>query len=105
MSEITKDTFKKPTPHPIFFGMPEHLKNPDNYEKIQKTIIESLAGKCSHGEIIEWAGCPKCQKRFAERGQVIKKLGFSSMKQYMAWQKVHQEIRNLNRVAFAKYDD
>lgn len=93
MTEITKDTFPKANKPSIFDGLPEALKHPENYEKVQKMIIETLAGNCSHGEVVEWAGCVKCQRRFAEKGQVIKKLGFKSMAQYMAWQQVHQEIR------------
>lgn len=86
----------------VFDGMPRHLKEPKNYSIIQKTIMETLAGKCSHGEVVEWAACSKCQRRFAERGAVIKKLGFKSMAQYMAWQKVHQEIKA--RMPLDKYN-
>ena len=103
MNEITKDTFAPPKPSPIFNGMPEYLKDHANYEKIQKTIIETLAGNCSHSEVVEWAGCPKCQRRFAEKGNVIRKLGFRSIPQYMAWQKTHQHIKD--RIRLAKYND
>lgn len=103
MIEVTKDTFAPPKPSPVFAGMPEYLKDHANYEKIQKTIIETLAGNCSHGEVIEWATCPKCQRRFAEKGAIIRKLGFRSMAQYMAWQKTHQHIKD--RIRLAKYDE
>ena len=86
----------------VFDGMPIHLKNPKNYPTIQKAILETLAGKCSHGEVVEWAACAKCQQRFAERSAIIKKLGFRSMAQYMAWQKVHQEIKT--RMPLDKYN-
>lgn len=103
MSEITKDTFPKAKLHPSIASLPAYLKDPKNYEKIQRIILDTLAGKCSHGEVVEWAGCPKCQKRFAERGAVIKKLGFTSMAQYMIWQQIHREIKK--RVHLAKYNE
>lgn len=103
MTEVTKETFLPPQPNPIFDDMPAYLKDHDNFTKIQKTILDTLAGKCSHGEIMEWAGCAKCQRRFKERGQVIRKLGFKSMAQYMAWVKVHQTIKE--RIKLAKYDE
>lgn len=105
-SNITKDTFPvAPKTHPVLAGLPQYLKNPENYDKVRKTIIETLAGSCSHGEIIEWAGCAKCQRRFAEKGALIKKLGFKSMAQYLTWQKIHEEIRNMQRMSLKKYDE
>ena len=86
----------------VFDGLPEYLKDPKNYMKVQRAILDTLAGKCSHGEVIEWAACPKCQRRFAERSQIIRKLGFRSMSQYMAWQKTHQEIKT--RMPLDKYN-
>lgn len=97
MSDLPKDIVIAKPNNPIFLGMPEYLKDPANYEKIQKTIIESFAGKHSHGEVVEWAACFACQKRFAERGHVIKKFGFRSPKQYMAWKKVMHQMRSLKR--------
>ena len=92
----------KPTVHPIVASLPPHLKDPANYEKIQRLLIESLAGKCSHGEISEWAVCVDCQRRFAARSGVLKRLGFRNAKQYMAWKKIHETIKA--RVPFPKYN-
>lgn len=79
--------------NPVLVGLPQYLKDPANYNKVQRVILETLAGRCSHGEVVEWAKCPKCQRRFAEKGLMLKKLGFSSSAQYLEWQKVHQEIK------------
>jgi hypothetical protein len=83
-------------------SMPAHLKDPANYEKIRKVILEALAGGHSHGEMMEWAACAICQRRFFERRDVLKKLGFRNAAQYMAWQKIHEEIKT--RVKFNKYN-
>lgn len=102
LPETKSDIVYAPKTARVFDGMPAYLKEPKNYQKIQKMVLETLAGKCSHGEVVEWAACDKCQKRFAERGQIIKKLGFRSMAQYMAWQQVHQEIKT--RMPLDKYN-
>lgn len=81
-------------PHPLLKVLPDYLKDHANFPKIQKLIIESFAGKHSHGEVVEWAKCPDCQRRFANRHDLLKKLGFSSSAQYMAWVKVHTVIKN-----------
>lgn len=88
--------------HPLLASLPEWLKDPQNCDRVQRVILESLASKHSHGEIVEWASCVQCQKRFAERGFVLKKLGFSSPQQYMAWKKVHEQIKK--RVSFPKHN-
>lgn len=92
MTENEAKELPKYRPNPIFNGLPDYLKDPKNFKKIEKAILETLAGKCSHGEVIEWATCAKCQRRFAERSAFIQKLGFRSPAQYMAWKKVHEEI-------------
>jgi hypothetical protein len=102
MSDITPETFKPPKPHPLIASLPPHLKDPANYEKVQRVILEALASGHSHGEIVEWAACGACQQRFMERGDVLKKLGFSSAAQYLAWKKVHEEIKA--RYPLAKYN-
>lgn len=85
-------------PHPLVASMPPHLKDPKNYRKIQKYIVESLAGTHSHGEVVDWAKCPSCQRRFRNRGDVLEKLGFKSPAQYMIWQKIHHEIKRRDRL-------
>lgn len=106
MTKITKDTFPKVKPapkmHPLLASLPPHLKDPDNYDKIRKVILESLAGKCSHGEVVEWAQCAECQRRFRDKGQVLKKLGFTSTAQYMVWQQIHNMVKE--RIILDKYN-
>lgn len=99
----TGETLRSSAPHPILSTFPAYLKDPKNYNKIQRTVLESLASKHSHGEIVEWAACAGCQRRFAERGELLKKLGFASPAHYMIWNQIHRTIKE--RVPFAKYDD
>ncbi len=67
MADIKPDTFPKYQPNRFLKDLPAYLKDPANYEKVNKLIIETLASKHSHGEVIDWAKCAACQRRFAER--------------------------------------
>lgn len=93
----------KPHIHPLVASLPDHLKDHANYDKVRRVILEALAGKCSHAEMMDWAGCTKCQQRFKERRWVLKSLGFKNPAQYMIWQKIHTEIKQ--RVHYAKYNE
>lgn len=104
MSDITKDTF--PTENKVkgnvLAGLPEFLKDPKNYKKIRKELYEIMASKCDHGEVLEWATCPKCQSKMREHADFLRKLGFVSPAQYYAWRQVHEQIEK--RVPFPKYN-
>jgi hypothetical protein len=89
--------------NPIVARMPAHLKDPANYDKIQRTLLEALASSHSHGEVLEWASCLSCQQRFYERSAIIKKLGFESPAAYMVWKRIHETIKQ--RVPLPKYNN
>lgn len=97
------DIALKPKLNPMIASLPPHLKDPANYEKVRKLIVEALAGKCSHSEMMDWAACADCQQRFHNKRAVLKSLGFKNPRQYMAWQKIHEHIKS--RVHFAKYNE
>lgn len=90
--------------NPLVASLPPHLKDPANYEKIRKVILQALAGGCSHGDMMEWAGCFKCQRRFQTRREVLKSLGFRNPAQYLAWQKIHEKILEIQKVKLTKYN-
>lgn len=78
----------QPTKVPVLTGLPGYLKDPAIYPKIHKALLEKLSTRHSHGAIEEYAKCFHCQRKFHERGEMIRKLGFKSMPQFFAWQKV-----------------
>jgi hypothetical protein len=100
--DITPNTFPNHKVS-VLDGLPEYLKEPKNYNKIKKALLETLATKCSHAEVIEMAECVKCTEKMMERRTMIKKLGFKSMPQYMQWQRTHEEVKK--RVPMHYYDD
>src|SRR3990167_4527405 len=90
---ISKDTFPNKLPYPLTASLPDHLKDPANFEKIQKAIYKTFATKHSHGEMLEWAKCGECSRKMVERRLLLKRFGFKNPAQYMEWRKIHETIR------------
>lgn len=90
--EITPETFPDHKQVPVLAGLPQHLKDPEIYPKIQKALLETLASSHSHGDMLEWSNCVPCQAKMHEHAELMRKLGFASGAQYMAWRKVHETI-------------
>lgn len=97
MSDTPKELPKAlPKPHPMLATLPAYLKDTKNYKAIQLAILDAGATKHSHSEIGEWATCTHCQQKEKDRLLMMKKLGFQSGAQYLAWKKVHEEIKKRN---------
>lgn len=84
--------FKSPTDN-LTRDLPAHLKNPANYRDIQVKIIRSMESKCNHTDLFEFSQCAKCTDLMLKRRKLLKSLGFKNARQYMQWQKIHEEIR------------
>lgn len=97
-SEINKDTFPKYKPNPLFIGMPAYLKDPNNYVKIQKELLDALATTHSHSDVKKWSECFNCQIRVKTHRELMLKLGFKNGKQYMGWKKIMDIIINKKRI-------
>lgn len=104
MNEETPELKKEEEykPNSILDGLPAYLKEPKNYVKIEKSIIETLSCGKVHSDPIEMQNCAKCKVNMLERRALIEKLGFRSIAQFYAWRKVHQEIKK--RVPLDKYN-
>lgn len=89
----TPDINYKPKADPNVASLPEHLKNPANFEDIEKKVIQSIMSSCTHSDVFEMAECEKCTKKMLERRKLLKRLGFKNPAQYYAWKKIHTEIK------------
>lgn len=78
---------------PLTAGLSDYLKNPANFEEVQKIIFNSFQTTCSHSSPAEMAVCPKCTEKMLVRRKTLKKLGFKNPAQYMQWQKIHATIK------------
>lgn len=94
--KITKDTFPRYKPQANDF--PAHLKDPKNYNAIQKALLETLAGGHTHSELVGWANCVTCQNKLANHGLMMRKLGFKSSAHYMSWKKIMSNMISIKRV-------
>ena len=80
--------------HKLFKGFPTYLKDPKNYYKVRKLLLDILSVPHSHSELIKWSNCTKCQENVHNLNKARKKLGFKSAAQYYAWQKIMDYIHN-----------
>ena len=92
-SKITKDTFGKKFAPRLTDSLPDFLKDPANFHKVQQAIYKTIQTKHSHGDVFEYAKCKGCTLKMLERRHLLKRLGFKNPAQFMQWQKTHQEIR------------
>ena len=67
--------------------LPDYLKDPRNYEKIQRALLDTLAGQHSHSEVIDWHKCLTCQNKVLNQKEMMVKLGFKTPRHYYAWKK------------------
>mgnify|MGYP001588727714 CR=1 FL=1 len=101
---IAKNLPRKISTRDLVSSLPRHLKEPRNYEKVLKAVYEAGASTCDHSEVIEWYGCVKCQNKQKDRAETMRRLGFQNGQQYLAWRKIHEEIRSMKRVRLEKYN-
>lgn len=100
MSEkITPKTFPKYIPNLLLKDLPEFLKDPLNYNKIQKALLNTLAGQHSHSEMVTWANCINCQNKMRNHAELMRKFGFKTPQQYMAWKKIIASMINKKRAS------
>lgn len=97
LTKITPKTFPKYQGHPVLKGLSKHLKDPANYDKIRRAILDTLATGHSHSELYQYVNCKLCSSKMLERRLLLRKLGFKSPAQYMAWQAVHHAITQVRR--------
>lgn len=72
---------------------PEHLKDPRNYNTIQRSLLETLICPKSHSDPSEMFNCKTCSENVLKRRQLMKKLGFTSPEHYLEWKKRHEGIK------------
>lgn len=76
-------------------SLPNFTKDPKNFMKIERALLETLTCGKSHADPSEMALCKKCTENMLERRKLMGRFGFRSIEQYMAWKKTHQKIREM----------
>lgn len=90
MKKLDIKTVSKLKPNPIFKGLPEALKDPTCYAKIEKQIqdIVRVDKGHIHKTVKAYVKCKKCLEKYEKRKAFIRELGFTDYKQYMEWKKI-----------------
>jgi predicted RNA-binding Zn-ribbon protein involved in translation (DUF1610 family) len=86
-------------------GLPEYLKDPENYYIVQKALLETLSCGKTHSDPVKMAECPKCTQNMITRRKLMKQMGFKSAAQYFAWRRVHEKIEEHQKDRSSKYYD
>lgn len=83
-------------------SLPDWVKHPKNYMKIQKALLETLTCGKSHSDPVKMAECPKCTENMKARRALMRKFGFKDSKVYMEWRRRQEEIKR--RVPLEMYN-
>jgi len=75
-------------PNPLFKELPESLKDPKNFKKIEKKLVAVLKTDHAHKTIKEFTTCAWCQDLVQKRQALMKEIGFKDYGQYIMWKKV-----------------
>ena len=92
--KLDNKTIGKIDENPIFKGLPDGLKDPKVYKKIEKELFDVLDSDHVHKKPAEWMKCDECQGKLQERREILKKLGFKSFAQFLEWRKVMDVLVN-----------
>lgn len=88
--------------HPVVANLPEELKDPKCFKRIEKKIFEASKTGHDHKSLITWNKCKHCQQKFLERRALVKKLGFATYEQYLTWKKIMDIIVNKREIYLPK---
>ena len=79
--------------NPLLKGLPQDLKDPANFERVQRALFAVLQSTHSHSEMFDWKNCFPCQQRVRDHKELMQKLGFRAPGQYPKWKKAHEMAR------------
>lgn len=82
----------------ILEGLPDYLKDPKRFKRIEKRLADILVSDHKHKAIKTFVKCPECAQRRADRAKLMTKIGFKNVGQYLQWKKVMDIIINKRNV-------
>ena len=96
--DITPSTFPKYRPDHLTKSLPVFVKDPANYNTIQRQLLETLASRHSHSDMETWSKCIECQLKVKEHGALMRKFGFKNKETYYAWKKIMHVMLTGDRI-------
>lgn len=76
-------------------NLPDWVKHPKNFEKIQRALLETLTCGKIHSDPAQQLHCSKCSENMLERRKLMKQFGFKDASMYMEWRKRHEDIKKM----------
>lgn len=93
MNEITPETFPNYKSLNKVGHLPDFVKDPANYEKIERALLDTRFCGKTHSDPSQMFECKGCQNKTLERRELMEKFGFRDASDYLNWKKIHEEIR------------
>lgn len=84
----------KSKPNPILKGLSTFLKDPKNFDEVEKKLLTVLKIEHGHKTASSYAKCKECDEKRLERQKLMRSIGFKSIGQYWEWKKIHTIIKN-----------
>lgn len=88
MKKETINKINKALVNPIFEGLSDEVKDPKNFEAIERKIVNTMLSDHKHATIKQFIKCKRCEVKRQKRARVIKEIGFKDAEQYQTWKKV-----------------
>jgi len=88
MEKLTQKQIAEAKVNPIFDGLPDSLKDPKIYGKIERAVVRVMFSDHQHKTIKQFVRCERCQAKVKRRRAVIKEFGFRDIIQYQEWKRV-----------------
>jgi len=94
MDKFTIEQIGKAKENHVFDGLSDDLKDPKNFEGIEKKIANTMVSDHKHKVVSTFIKCKRCQTKVAKKSEMIRELGFKDMNQYQNWRKVMNIVIN-----------
>lgn len=93
MRKLTKEEIENVKENPMFDTLPEKLKDPKCFKKIETKLSNIMISDHKHKSVQTFVRCKRCLAKMNKKNEAIKELGFKDSIQYQHWKKVMQILR------------
>jgi hypothetical protein len=88
-------------PNKNLAGIPDGIKDPKAFAKMEKKLALLLITSHKHRSPASYVKCEECQAKRTERLEAIKSYGFKDFAQYMLYKRVMSMIINKSSIQVA----
>ena len=88
MKKITLKQIGSAKVNPVFKDLPDELKDPKKFRKIEDKIMATMVSDHKHRKMENFMKCERCIAKRKRKLKAIKDFGFQNTEQYQNWKKV-----------------